>query len=374
MRSLIRRTIAGFVGRGHKRWMLPFTRIARVLKPFDTPIAEFHGKMLIASPATSTQVEEAIDVLTSSLRRQPTQRGGTVLADAILVLTDSGAPGDVVRSKIASFADIEIGLAFPGLQSLATGLIDRGLEGAADALDLMERAVDHRGAVEFAHTSAVRLGDFERAELIAEKARGCRWMTDSVHAGLAAERSLAAVDPVGALELLDAVKPERTSAFSRRFVGAAAAAGEYERVQDYLETTVHKLPLQAESQFAFEAHWALGNGEAASAALDAALKKSPLDPLLLRLAHQSLTRTADDATDQMIRHVRQLEDELEEPSLADITALMASYFEFESLDDIERLAASTPDKLFGSASRVHLARTRYVLRDFDGAIDALRPL
>lgn len=359
--------------RGHKRVPLAVSGMLARLRPRDTLLAEFHARILIAPPATAAQSQAAMDTLVAAAERVPSQRIGSGLADTILVWATEGAdPEDIVAAS-RPFAEMEPHLALPGFRSLVNGLIDRGHPAARGVLEQLIDA-DHRTVVEFIHSSAIRMGDFELARRVFEAAQGHRFMTDSVAAMFEAEVDLASARSVSALDRLVAVPPERPAAFSQRLLRAAAAVGDFEHVLAYLDETVHNLGVVDEAQFRFEAHWALGDIDAAAASLTTARDEFPLHALLLRLERRALAATESDAAEIMIDRIRRLEATLEEPTMGDITSLMAAYFETECLDDVQRLAAATPDDLLGPASRIHLARTRYVLRDFDGAEAALAPL
>jgi len=199
-------------------------------------------------------------------------------------------------------------------------------------------------------------------------------MNDSVFASLEAERALAIGDPMRALTALQSAKPERSSAFSRRYVIAALSAWDYEGTLGYLDETDHNLSPTDEAHFRFQAHWGLGQASEAAAVLAQVPLQHPLNIHTLRNMHRLSALVHKDAGEQMVERVRALENELTEATMNDITGLMASYAYLQCLDDIERLAASSPDDILGPASRIHLARARYANRDFEGAMAALQPL
>ncbi|MEO1062022.1 MAG: hypothetical protein AAFZ07_11425 [Actinomycetota bacterium] len=328
---------------------------------------------MIEPPSSAAHARKAASLMGRVLVDVPSQRSGVVVADAVLVMAAEGAAADEIREAIVPFELIEMRLAYPGLRALLNGLIDRGHDSARDVLELLV-GVDHRGAAELAHSAALRLEDHALALRVVEDAATCRWMTPAVSAALAAQRALACADSDTALEILEAAPTERSASFSNQYLRAAATAGVHERILAYLDEVVHNLSTTAEAQHRFEAHWALGDSAAALASLDDARHEQPLDALLLRLTNRALQLEFDDANDRMLAHIRSLEAAVEEPTMGDVTSLMAAYFDLESLPDVLRLGGSTPDELFGPASRIHLARTKYVLRDFAGALATLEPL
>jgi len=352
---------------------LVFTGLVWRIRRSDPRTGEFHAKALFAAPATAEQAERAATIMGAALVRTPSQRAATVLADAILVMAVQGASASEVADAARPLFEVEMRMAFPGLRTLTNGLINRGHPAAMDVAEQVV-GVDHRGATELAHSAAVRVGDYELAQALAEGGTDMRWMTAPVAAGMEAERALGIADAETALRVLDTAPTERPSAFSSRYLTAAVAAGNHERVIEYLDCIVHNLSVAVEAQFRFEAHWALGDVVSASMALEVALEAEPLNALVLRLNLRAMRHQHGAGSDRVLEQVRSLERELEEPTMADITALMASYFELESLEDVVRIGRTIPEELFSPASRIHFARARYVMRDFAGALEALEPL
>lgn len=373
MTSLFRRLVAALLSRGAKRPALVLTGLVRQIRKSDPRAGEFHAKTLFAAPAAPGQAKRAAEMVGKVLLDHPSQRAANVLADAVLVMVAGGASAaDVIRAA-QPLLGTELRLALPGLRTLTTGLVNRGHSSVPDVVAHLV-GVDHRAATELAHSVALRVGDHELATEIAEAAAGWRWMTAPVAAAMHAERALASSDVLSAMRILDDVPAERSAAFSSRYLGAAAVAGDHQRILDYLDSTVHNLSLAAEAHQRFEAYWALGDDSAALAALEDARRAEPMNGLLIRLAHRAMQEQYGDGSDRMLDEIRSLEGEMTDPTMADVTALMASYFHLESVDDVIRVARSTPDDLLGPGSRIHLARTRYILRDFAGALEALEPL
>ena len=375
-----------------------------------------------------------LERMSQVVRQEPTQRGVIALSEAILAKASHDVSTSSILKHLDVFDELDISMAFPGLRLLATGLIDRGHNESSLVLERMT-GVNHRAATIFVHASMLRFGQIKAAARLAHDSRQWPWMTETVFTVLEADRALANRDPIRALALLETAKYEqpnafdrgimrsrlvkgdferlldqlqwmtkivltsleankslafddqkkalsllesltthRSSSFSRSYVTAAASAGRYERLLEYLDTCIHNLSPTVEAQFRFEANWALGKASAATAALAQIQKEDPLNPHRLRYELRLLALEHNDAVQQMIDRTHELEHQLSNFTTANITKLMACYEQLGCVQDVVRLAASVPNELLGPGSLVHVAKAQYFQRDFESALATLQIL
>lgn len=215
-----------------------------------------------------------------------------------------------------------------------------------------------------AHTVAMRVGDLRLATTIAQAPGSPTWESPANQTGLLADRLLGSGDPAGALASIDAAGLSDDSQLQAHVVRALQAVGQPTRLLETLDRN-DGLGATAAAIAAFDAHWQLGDPEAAFASV-ADLAGGQLQNLelirRLRDAHIALGGTAD----QAYEHV--LDVAARSPLRSDVDWQLSLDFVFNRCEEL-LTKATLPhvEQQLRPSGRFMVAATQYVVRDFDGA-------
>jgi len=223
-----------------------------------------------------------------------------------------------------------------------------------------------------AHATATRVGDLDLAATIAAAPGSDHWQSPENQTTLLVARLLAAGDPAGALVAVgvgDGGSSPGTG-LEKPFVDALRAVGQPQRLLSALD--VSDIGATATIIAAFDAHWQLGDAEAALDTV-ADLGGGQLQNLeltrRLRDAIVATGGTADQAYDRV------LEIASRSPLRSDVDWQLTLDFAFNRCDELlAKAALPNVQRRLQPPGRFIVAATQYVRRDFSDALTSISGL
>ena len=323
---------------------------------------------LVAPPAPLEDLREARVVAEQmlSLRSEPRELNAYARMLHALAVVDEDDASSEARTALAAFVAVSpterLRFAQQHLRALTNAGKGADAVATASSLARVHRSLDYWS---LAHDFACRLGAFDVAAEL-EVGAAASGIDPSDIAMLAADRCADQGDSNAAREILTELPPERSAAYSRRFLRLLADHGRSRDVLAYLERTRHNLSDRDALLERFDALVAVGRLAEATELIESVAHDALEDvPLLTRLRDDRIAR--GEGLDALQDDVAQYEMS-EALSTARLDKLTSSVFELDDLDRLERLVSEVGTaRLLGPLGVYNAARLHYVRRRFEDA-------
>jgi hypothetical protein len=361
---------------------LPILRRVNRLTGSGSRLSLLYARALLVAPASPDHLHDADEVVAVLFRRAGARPSsvqvGARLIDACL---DAGIPGPQLERWIRAYAEAA------GFESASTHLrqvlqqiemVGRPTDAVAIALELAQ-SVDPQYA-RLAHRTALRCNNLDAAQAAAAIAERQAWMTPALRARLAVERRLAAEDVGTAIDILAQLPQRRDAIYSRQFVRAHAEIGRYNEVLEHCTSTAHGLDRVTAKLFTADALRWLDRTEESTRVVLGLMRSEISDRrVLARLRDWGLV-SADGPKSRLTSRLRQYKRTALRSS-AGVETLLGLYWELGWLDHAERVAkrlerSRDDDRTapLRPATRMLIARIRYLRRQFNEAIELIEEL